>query len=424
MLKFIVSMSLLGVGALTYQPALAGEKPDNTSLVAEVKSGTEPSLAWFGELKQQILTLPEFQAQEARIREAQYLAKGADRAIYNPELGLSYLNAPEDDTYSLSISQTIDWGDKRAAASALALTELMRLESDITLERSRLYAEVLQALVDQSLAQKKQMFVRAQQNYGEQQLQIARQRAEVGDLSQAELNLMELEQASAISDLALAQKALLDADTRILARFGRAELPFGSFADRLELPATEAPVPALTTAGLQLELARLQVNQAKAQAAADPNFSLNAEREGSDNKLGIGVSVPLHLRNDYSESIKAAMEAVTAAKAQYQSIEMALKQQQQQFNYSLPRLKQSWLDWQQQALVAGRKAAELLGQRWRSGDLSTSDYLTSRRQLASSFQAGLELEAALYQSWLEWMGASGQLPGALPKIAVSQENVQ
>ncbi|MBO2690605.1 TolC family protein [Shewanella algae] len=424
MLKFIVSMSLLGVGSLTYQPAFAGEKPDNTSLVAEVKSGTEPSLAWFGELKQQILTLPEFQAQEARIREAQYLAKGADRAIYNPELGLSYLNAPEDDTYSLSISQTIDWGDKRAAASALALTELMRLESDITLERSRLYAEVLQALVDQSLAQKKLMFVRAQQNYGEQQLQIARQRAEVGDLSQAELNLMELEQASAISELALAQKALLDADTRILARFGRAELPFGSFADRLELPATEVPVPALTSAGLQLELARLQVNQAKAQAAADPNISLNAEREGSDNKLGIGVSVPLQLRNDYRESIKAAMEAVTAASAQYQSIEMALKQQQQQFNYSLPRLKQSWLDWQQQALVAGRKAAELLGQRWRSGDLSTSDYLTSRRQLASSFQAGLELEAALYQSWLEWMGASGQLPGALPKIAVSQENVQ
>ncbi|MCE9851134.1 TolC family protein [Shewanella chilikensis] len=422
MLKFIVSMSLLGLGALASQPAFAADKPDTSYLVGGTES--EVSLAWLEQLMQRMKTLPEFQAQEARLREAQYLAQGADRAIYNPELGLSYQNAPEDDTYNLSLSQTIDWGDKRAAASALALTQLMLLESDIAIERSRLYAEVLQALVDQSLAQKKLMFVRAQQNYGEQQLQIARQRAEVGDLSQAELNLMELEQASAISDLALAQKALLDADTRILARFGRAELPFGSFADRLELPATEAPVPALNSAGLQLELARLQVNQAKAQAAADPNISLSAEREGSDNKLGIGVSVPLQLRNDYSESIKAAMEAVTAASAQFQSIEMALKQQQQQFSYSLPRLKQSWLDWQQQALVAGRKAAELLGQRWRSGDLSTSDYLTSRRQLASSFQAGLELEAALYQSWLEWMGASGQLPGALPKIAVSQENAQ
>ncbi|BCV65075.1 TolC family protein [Shewanella carassii] len=422
MLKFIVSMSLLGLGALASQPAFAAEKPEISYLVGGTES--EVSLAWLEQLMQRMRTLPEFQAQEARIREAQYLAKGADRAIYNPELGLSYQNAPEDDTYSLSLSQTIDWGDKRAAASALALTQLMLLESDIAIERSRLYAEVLQALVDQSLAQKKLMFVRAQQNYGEQQLQIARQRAEVGDLSQAELNLMELEQASAISELALAQKALLDADTRILARFGRAELPFGSFADRLELPATEAPVPALVSAGLQLELARLQVNQAKAQAAADPNLSLNAEREGSDNKLGIGISVPLQLRNDYSESIKAAMEAVTAASAQYQSVEMALKQQELQFNYSLPRLKQSWLDWQQQALVAGRQAAELLGQRWRSGDLSTSDYLTSRRQLASSFQAGLELEAALYQSWLEWMGASGQLPGALPKIAVSQENAQ
>ncbi|MGI2854784.1 TolC family protein [Shewanella algae] len=422
MLKFIVSMSLLGLGALASQPAFAAEKPEISYLVGGTES--EVSLAWLEQLMQRMRTLPEFQAQEARIREAQYLAKGADRAIYNPELGLSYQNAPEDDTYSLSLSQTIDWGDKRAAASALALTQLMLLESDIAIERSRLYAEVLQALVDQSLAQKKLMFVRAQQNYGEQQLQIARQRAEVGDLSQTELNLMELEQASAISELALAQKALLDADTRILARFGRAELPFGSFADRLELPATEAPVPALASAGLQLELARLQVNQAKAQAAADPNFSLNAEREGSDNKLGIGISVPLQLRNDYRESIKAAMEAVTAASAQYQSVEMALKQQELQFNYSLPRLKQSWLDWQQQALVAGRQAAELLGQRWRSGDLSTSDYLTSRRQLASSFQAGLELEAALYQSWLEWMGASGQLPGALPKIAVSQENAQ
>ena len=422
MLKFIVSMSLLGLGALASQPAFAAEKPEISYLVGGTES--EVSLAWLEQLMQRMRTLPEFQAQEARIREAQYLAKGADRAIYNPELGLSYQNAPEDDTYSLSLSQTIDWGDKRAAASALALTQLMLLESDIAIERSRLYAEVLQALVDQSLAKKKLMFVRAQQNYGEQQLQIARQRAEVGDLSQTELNLMELEQASAISELALAQKALLDADTRILARFGRAELPFGSFADRLELSATEVPVPALTSAGLQLELARLQVNQAKAQAAADPNISLNAEREGSDNKLGIGVSVPLKLRNDYSESIKAAMEAVTAAMAQYQSIEMALKQQELQFNYSLHRLKQSWLDWQQQALVAGRQAAELLGQRWRSGDLSTSDYLTSRRQLASSFQAGLELEAALYQSWLEWMGASGQLPGALPKIAVSQENAQ
>ena len=231
MLKFIVSMSLLGLGALASQPAFAAEKPEISYLVGGTES--EVSLAWLEQLMQRMRTLPEFQAQEARIREAQYLAKGADRAIYNPELGLSYQNAPEDDTYSLSLSQTIDWGDKRAAASALALTQLMLLESDIAIERSRLYAEVLQALVDQSLAKKKLMFVRAQQNYGEQQLQIARQRAEVGDLSQTELNLMELEQASAISELALAQKALLDADTRILARFGRAELPFGSFADRL-----------------------------------------------------------------------------------------------------------------------------------------------------------------------------------------------
>ncbi|MGL4714283.1 MAG: TolC family protein, partial [Shewanella sp.] len=44
-----------------------------------------------------------------------------------------------------------------------------------------------------------------------------------------------------------------------------------------------------------------------------------------------------------------------------------------------------------------------------AGDVSTSEYLQSRRQLAGSYLVGLNLETAIYQSWLTWMGESGQL---------------
>ncbi len=62
---------------------------------------------------------------------------------------------------------------------------------------------------------------------------------------------------------------------------------------------------------------------------------------------------------------------------------------------------------------SGQEAASALGQQWKAGDINTSDYLQSQRQLSSSFLAGLSLETSLYSSWLEWMGASGQLESFL-----------
>ncbi|WP_428847822.1 hypothetical protein [Shewanella abyssi] len=50
-----------------------------------------------------------------------------------------------------------------------------------------------------------------------------------------------------------------------------------------------------------------------------------------------------------------------------------------------------------------------LAQLWKAGDINTSDYLQSQRQISNSYLAGLALESALYENWLTWMGASGQL---------------
>ena len=99
---------------------------------------------WLPDLMQTFNALPEVAAQEARRSQAEFSIRAADQAIYNPELGVSYQNAT-DDTYTLDLSQTIDWGDKRGAATRIAQLQSEMLLADITLERSQMLASVIQA---------------------------------------------------------------------------------------------------------------------------------------------------------------------------------------------------------------------------------------------------------------------------------------
>ena len=153
----------------------------------------------------------------------------------------------------------------------------------------------------------------------------------------------------------------------------------------------------------------MAADQVKANASADPTISLNAEREGENNKLGVVLSIPLQIRNNYSNTLAVASQEIAVAEQRYLTRERVLIQQQKKFNLSLPRLTERYQDWRKLVLSSGQEAAMALGQQWKSGDINTSDYLQSRRQLSSSYLAGLSLETALYSSWLEWMGVSGQL---------------
>lgn len=123
---------------------------------------TQASLKqWMPELLKQINQLPEVQAQIARQQQAELAIAAADRAIYNPELGLNYQNA-DTDTYSLGLSQTLDWGDKRGVATRLAQLEAQILLADIQLERSQMLAERLLALAEQAQSNKALTFAEQQ----------------------------------------------------------------------------------------------------------------------------------------------------------------------------------------------------------------------------------------------------------------------
>ena len=62
---------------------------------------------------------PRVQAARSAADAGGALQSAAARPLYNPELELEAEDA-EADTYTLGISQTIDWADKRSARSAVA----------------------------------------------------------------------------------------------------------------------------------------------------------------------------------------------------------------------------------------------------------------------------------------------------------------
>lgn len=418
MKKTIIASLLLAYmagGTLFVQASTADLPPSvdqNRSALVETPEATFSR--WLPSLMQGFNALPEVRAQEIRRSQAQLKINAADQAVYNPELGLGYQNATED-TYSLEISQTIDWGDKRGAATRQAQLEAEILLSDIALERSQMLANSVQALVDQSQARKALQFQKQQLNSAKSQFDIAKQQMQVGELSAVELQLIQLDVASKSADYAVAELASITADAEVLMLLGNSELPFNGFLDTLTVATMSAQIdpelPALKSAYQQVLLAKVAATQVKANTAADPTISLSAEREGEENKLGIGVSIPLQFRNNYSDTLAVASQEIAVAEQTYLARERVLIQQQKKFNLSLPRLTERYQEWRELVFHSGQEAASALGQQWQAGDINTSDYLQSQRQLSSNFLVGLSLETALYSSWLEWMGASGQLEG-------------
>ena len=394
------------------------------SPLAQQSANSEPFASWLQPLMNQFNQLPEVKAQQAKASQAQLLIQAADKAVYNPQLGLNYQNA-SDDTYSLDISQTIDWGDKRGVAMRKAQLEAEVLLSQTTLIRSQLLADAVMALVEQAQQNKILQFQQQQVDAAKQQFEIAKQQLASGSISQAELQLIQLDLASRAADYALAEQAAIGADGKLLMLFGTAQPPFSDFIEALNLDVAaeiSPELPALKSAYQQVMMAKLASKQAKADTAADPTISLSAEREGEENKFGVGLSIPIQIRNNYSETLAIASNEIAIAEQNYLARERMITQQQKLFHLSLPRLQQRYHEWRELVLTSGAGVAEALSQQWQAGDISTSDYLQSRRQLASSYLAGMSLESALYQSWLDWMGQSGQLESYFLRQLAQQAN--
>ncbi len=136
----------------------------------------------------------------------------------------------------------------------------------------------------------------------------------------------------------------------------------------------------------------------------------------------VDLSIPLNVRNNYSYRVRAANQQVLAAEAYYLSV---LRKQQLKIETSLASLQayQQRVD-QWQLLMPGRgeRGEALLAKQWRSGDISTTDYLLTLQQISEGLLAGIDLSADFQMARIQWLLDSGQLLTLFPVTSDLQDD--
>lgn len=394
-------------------------------------------------LEQQLRQHPKMQAATAQLEAQRGFSQAAGQALYNPELSTAIEREGDAENFSLGLSQTLDWRDKRSNHSSRAGFALQAAQSQYQLSFEQHLATTLLAAIDWQAAYAQQQLARQQERQLHQLIDLVKRKQVAGDLGQidVELSVLSLSSSLATTSTALtrfsqaqaglqqllpdwpvqpqALEALLQ---QVQARLGEQDLK-----RYLHLDMSQADLNALVARAPQVTLAKARWQQQQQSALlaaksrlADPSVGINAGRNGDDEVIGLSLSLPLNLRNNYRALTRAQQRQSLALEAEYRALSrqqlFALRASREVLN----ALSEQYRRWQELMAERSDQSKKLLQQQWRSGDLSTHQYLLALAQRREGLAAGIRLQQALRRAQITWLLDSGLIeqlvkPFAQPK---------
>lgn len=402
-------------GCLLITVAQAADTTDSGTLTQSTAT-MAPALTVF--VRTVLEDNPRLQAARAAVDAAQAGTRAAGRPLYNPELEIGAEQA-ESDTTSIGVRQAIDWADKRGARHGIAAFEAEAARAEFEATRQQLIAELLTALgryhSTEALDQLAQQRVDLMQRF----LALAEKRRRAGDLNQVELDLARLAHTRSLLQRAQASAERTDAEQALVAVTGAARQSWPALPGRL-------PEPASFDAQMLLDgLPELQAQRARVAAAQstitlrqreqrpDPSLGLRGGREGSEGLVGLSLSIPLYVRNDFRAETQAANAQLIKAQ---QTGQDAYRRAQARLTSAAARYRvtyDAWATWEHSGQPSLSSQLALLERLWQAGELSTADYLLQLNQTLETRTSALELRGQLWRSWFDWLAASGRFDGWL-----------
>ena len=364
---------------------------------------------------------PGVQAAHAALEAAEARRRGADRPLYNPELELDAEQA-ETRAATLGLSQAIDWADKRGAATLVAEAERDRARAEYATVRQQLAGELLAALGRYHTAADLQRLAQQRLELMQRFLDLAERRRQAGDVNQVELDLARLAHTQARLQLSLTAADLTEAEQALAAVTGE---------PRSEWPTLPGALPALPTVNvdellsglpwLRAQQARVATERATAtlrgrERRPDPTIGIRAGQErgfrnGNDDAydiLGLSLSIPLYVRNDFSAEVVAAnadvIQAEQTLQNDYRRARAGLLSAAAHYRLS----QGAWQIWLNSGQTSLGSQATLLERIWQAGEMSTADYLVQLKQTLDTRSDALEVQGRLWTAWADWLVASGQ----------------
>jgi len=359
---------------------------------------------------------PTTLAAESAVDSANYQLVAADKALYNPELEFEAETA-ETDSASIGLSQTIDWGDTRGARTEMASFRRTAAQFNFESVRRELAVQLLSSLADYHTSAALRDLAKQGEKLMQQSAQLAKQRYDAGDLTKVDVDLANLTYAQARFKLADAASESARATQNLIALTGSATKNWPQMLADYPEPQTQSQdidktvqqLPKMRAITARVKAAQANVNVETGQASVKPTISIRAGKEEEDKLLGLNLSIPLHVRNNFqaeinsanAEMIQAQREAIDAYRTLKSRLEIAI------ISYDLNR--GAWLTWKESGADTLNEQIKLLERLWTAGELNTTDYLIQLTQALETKASAIEQRGRMWSDWSEWLIASGKI---------------
>jgi len=351
---------------------------------------------------------------EADLQKSQASAKAKSRPLYNPEIALDYESNLED-TRTLGLSQTIDWSDKQAAQGRIGKQNFQAAKAEYQATRQSLMVEILKSINRFQYFEKALLLNQKQTDTLKEFVDIAKKRFAVGDINAIELDLALLTAGEISLNSAKIQSDHYQAKLNLeaLFYFERQSIPrLGSDLVHLPQLSTEKLLvahPRLKQYQQLRAAAKSAIKLAQRNAKPDPTVSVNAGKEGVQNIVSLGFSMPIFVRNNWSAEIDEAIAESVSVEQDYQNTYRQLLVKIKSSYRRLQLTYQAYQVWQAQNQSGLIRRSQQLQKLWKSGDLATSDYLIQIQQSLDTQIAAAKLKAELMDAWFDYQLASGQI---------------
>ncbi|MCF6282917.1 MAG: TolC family protein [Candidatus Polarisedimenticolaceae bacterium] len=362
---------------------------------------------------------PEIQAAEAAIEASRARAQGAGLPIYNPELELEGAKTEHTNFYDFGVglSQTIDMHDKRGAQERAIQANFEATQSALNALRQTKAVELLDVMV--RILNNQEITSLAKQRFQllERFQTLAEQRHSAGDVPLIEVELARMAVAEAAMVHAQAGAELVEAKGDFFVLAGepplqRLSLPStlpASLPDAREDEQRATAHPNVQQAHLLALAMRRQIDATDRNRRADPTLGVMAGREDEANKLTLSFSMPLQISNNFRSSVTAARSDALQVEQEAQQVYRTTLAQLQTARNRYTLISQAWRVWLLRGQNSLKQQSELLERLWRAGELETTDYLVQLQQTLDTRIAGAELHGSMWQAWIKWQAAAGQV---------------
>jgi len=376
----------------------------------------QPSPRLVSWIEQTLAQSPELQASAAALEAARARLSGSGFPIYNPELELEYERAGVD-LATAEVSQSLDWHDKRGAHEQVAAGALAVAHADYDAQRERLAGELLDALAEFEGSAAAAELAGRQSALLKRFADIARARGRAGDLGEVEVELAQLAYVEGAIAAALAQTTVAEAGNALYRITGSTDSG-GAVLPRVPALTLPTPVPAqevgrrhpeVRAAQARAQTAGATVQQVDLDRRADPTFGIKGGREDGDTLIGLRLSIPLQFRNDFRADVDAARSESVRAVQNVAQVERTTRARLQAAQARVEKLAAAWRIWDDKGRGSLDARSKLLERLWRVGELPATDYLVQVQQTINTESAGLTLRRDLWQAWISWLRAAGQV---------------